>query len=69
MSSIVVFDHVVKPGMEIKLVINTNDFVPVASVVSRAVVGVGSTATKPPELIVISWPLIVNISDPVAGII
>lgn len=69
MSSVVVFDHVVKPGMEIKLVINTNDFVPVTSVVSRAVVGVGSAATKPPELTVISWPPIVNISELVVGII
>jgi hypothetical protein len=34
MSSVVVFDHVIKPGMEIKLVLNTNDAVPVATVVN-----------------------------------
>jgi hypothetical protein len=68
MSSVVVFDHAMKPGIEIKLVLNTNDAVPVATVVDRATVRVGSSTTKPSELAAIVWPSTVIISITVAGI-
>jgi hypothetical protein len=67
-SSVIVSDQVVKLGIEIKLVPNTKGTVPVITVVSPAVVGVGSSTTKPPEPAVIIWPSTVIISIMVAEI-
>jgi len=67
-SSVVVSDQVVKLGIEIKLVLNTNGTVLVITVVSLAVVEAGSSTMKPLELAVIVSLLMVIVSALVAEI-
>lgn len=67
-SSVVVSDQVVRLGIKIKLVLNTNGTFPVIRVVSPAIVEVGKSTMRPPELAIITWLSTVNVSVLDAGI-